>query len=58
MSQIKSRSLAAFEGSVSCLQSKLAAMTAERDEWFDMAAMTAEKLKIAKSDIALQLTHQ
>lgn len=48
--------MADSEDSLPNLQSKLAAMTAGRDEWFDLATETAKKLNTAEAYIALQLT--
>lgn len=55
-SQTSSPPLAEGEDCLPGLQSKLAAMTVERVEWFVLATETAEKLKAAEANIALQLT--
>lgn len=44
------------DDSVPDWQFKLAAMTAERDEWLNLETDIAKKLKAAEADIALQST--
>lgn len=36
------------------MQFKLSAMTADKDEWFELATETTKKLKTAGADVALQ----
>lgn len=55
-SQTATRPVAEREKFFSGLQYKLAAMTAERNEWFDLARKTTKMLKAVEADVVLHST--
>lgn len=50
------RQIADGEDSIQSLQSKVVAVTAERDEWFGLADESSNKFKMAKTNAALHLS--
>lgn len=54
--QTPRRLLAVCEALLSVVQSELASVTAEKNEWYDHALEALEKLKVAEADITRQST--